>query len=225
MNARVRWFWDNELVEKPTDGTSADPGEWVLDVRVGLVDSEPEIWRRLELRPSLTLGQVHQILQAAFGWEDAHLHRFTDSDPFTPLRPVGGNIPEPSQWLPADWCEEPTDLDEEDCSLDELLTRGSGTAFYEYDSGDSWLHRMELVSRRPAGEETLSARLTDGARRGPLEDSGGLPGYEHIMDALADPTHPDHIEYSQWVAAMTGSDEPFNPGFLDIAGVNRTLVG
>lgn len=28
------------------------------------------------------------------------------------------------------------------------------------------------------------------ARRGPLEDSGGSPRYEEIMDALADPSHP-----------------------------------
>jgi hypothetical protein len=35
----------------------------------------------------------------------------------------------------------------------------------------------------------------DGARRGPLEDSGGLPGYEEMMDALADPSHPDHAEH------------------------------
>ncbi|MDE8670514.1 hypothetical protein PY310_18195 [Pseudarthrobacter sp. H3Y2-7] len=39
---------------------------------MGLVDSEPEIWRSLEIRSSMTLDQVHQVLQAAFGWEDAH---------------------------------------------------------------------------------------------------------------------------------------------------------
>lgn len=62
----------------------------VLEVRVALVDSEPEIWRRFELRGSLALSQVHQVLQAAFGWEDAHLHGFLTSDPFAPLRPVDG---------------------------------------------------------------------------------------------------------------------------------------
>jgi hypothetical protein len=48
----------------------------VLLVHVELVDSEqPEIWRRMELRGSLALSQVHKVLQAAFGWEDAHLRR------------------------------------------------------------------------------------------------------------------------------------------------------
>lgn len=219
------WFWNDGPVKKSSDGMAAEAGEWVLDVRVGLVHSVPEIWRRLELPASLTLGQVHQVLQVAFGWEDAHLHRFTDSDPFAPLRPIDGEIPDPQQWMPQDWCEEPTDLPEEGCSLGQLLVRGSGAAFYEYDFGDSWLHRIELVSRRPADGDTPLVMLTDGARRGPLEDSGGLPGYEGILDALADPTHPEHNEYSEWVVAMTNSDEPFDPEFLDVGEVNRTLRG
>ncbi|WP_238324779.1 plasmid pRiA4b ORF-3 family protein [Paenarthrobacter aurescens] len=194
----------------------------VLEVRVDLVDSEPEIWRRFELPGSLALSQVHQVLQAAFGWEDAHLHRFATSDPFAPL--LHGEFPEVLQWLPGQQCEEPGDRPEEDCSLDQLLALGSGGAFYEYDFGDSWLHRLELVSRRPADEDSPPARLIDGARRGPLEDSGGFPGYEEIMDALADPTHPDHAEHSAWVADITGSVAPFDPAFLDIPAVNRVLA-
>jgi hypothetical protein len=55
--------------------------------------------------------------------------------------------------------------------------------FYEYDVGDSWLLRLELVSRRPMDEDSPPARLIDGARCGPLEDSGGFLGSEEIMDA------------------------------------------
>lgn len=54
------------------------------------------------------------------------------------------------------------------------------------------------MSRRPASAGTVPARLIDGARRGPLEDSGGFPGYEEIIDALADLSHPDHTEHSAW---------------------------
>ena len=196
----------------------------VLEVGVHLVDSEPEIWRRLALRGSLTLSQIHQVLQVAFGWEDAHMHGFVASAPFAPLRPVDGEFPEVPQWLPGQQCEEPGDRPEEDCSLDQLLALGSGGAFYEYDFGDRWLHRLELVSRGPADQDSPSARLIDGARRGPLEDSGGFPGYEEIMGALADPSHPDHAEHAAWVADITGSDAPFDPTILDVDGVNRALA-
>lgn len=95
-----------------------------------LVDSEPSIWRQLEMPGSLALPQVHQVLQAAFGWEDAHLHRFTPNDPFAPLRPVDGQVPETLQWLPGRECEEPEDRPEEDCTLEQLFS-------------------LELVSGRP----------------------------------------------------------------------------
>jgi hypothetical protein len=81
----------------------------ILEVRVKLVDSEPEIWPLFELRGFLALSQVHQILKAAFGREDAHLHRFVTSDPFAPLRPLDGGFPERPQWLPGQQCEEPGD--------------------------------------------------------------------------------------------------------------------
>lgn len=44
------------------------------------------------------------------------------------------------------------------------------------------------------------------------------------MDALADPSHPDHAEHSASVADITGSDAPFDPAFLDISAVNRALA-
>lgn len=81
-----------------------------------------------------------------------------------------------------------------------------------------------MVCRRPADEDSPPARLIDGARRGPLEDSGGFPGYEAMMDALADPTHPDHGEHAAWVAGITTSDGPFHPASLDVPAVNRVLA-
>ncbi|WP_354260487.1 hypothetical protein [Arthrobacter sp. OAP107] len=79
----------------------------MLEVRVMLVGSVLEIWRLLGIRSHMALDQVHEVLQLVFGWEDAHLHRFTPDDPFAPLRPVDGETPEVQQWLPRRDCEEP----------------------------------------------------------------------------------------------------------------------
>lgn len=63
-------------------------------------------------------------------------------------------------------CAEPAGLAEEDCSLEQFLPEGSGKAVHEYDFGNSWLHRLELVSRERAGPDSPLAWLVNGSRRG-----------------------------------------------------------
>lgn len=53
-----------------------------FQVRLELRGSKPPVWRRLVLPGDLTLPRVHDVIQAAMGWQDSHLHRFrTDRDP------------------------------------------------------------------------------------------------------------------------------------------------
>lgn len=117
----------------------------------------------LEVRGSLTLDQVHQVLQTAFGWEDMHLHRFTADDPFAPLRPVDAGISETVEWLPRQECDEPDDRPEEDLSLGQLLALGGGAAFYEYDFGDG-----RAVSRPEALSVKTRSRIWPSIWRSPF---------------------------------------------------------
>ena len=42
--------------------------------------SKPPVWRQLQLRADTRLDQLHEILQAALGWENYHMHVFTFAD-------------------------------------------------------------------------------------------------------------------------------------------------
>lgn len=42
-------------------------------MRIDLKDSDPPIWRQLEVLTSITLKVMHDIVQAAMGWFDYHL--------------------------------------------------------------------------------------------------------------------------------------------------------
>ena len=46
-----------------------------LQIRVALTEIEPAIWRRLIVPASIS-GQLHRVIQAAFGWWDYHLQEF-----------------------------------------------------------------------------------------------------------------------------------------------------
>jgi len=197
----------------------------LLRLKVSLVDSDPEIWRLLEVDAALTLEQVHDVLQIAMGWRNSHLHSFTDTDPYERLRAVDGRIREPRRWTSAFVLEEdPDGLPETEWTLGQVLSEESGPLFYEYDFGDGWTHRLAFIEHLEVPASEPPARLVRGERRAPLEDSGGPHGYQELLEALADPQHEDHQEATEWVAATAGPWRPFAPAHLDVDAVNRELA-
>jgi hypothetical protein len=202
-----------------------DPESVLLQVKVWIVGSEPAIWRLLDIDPSLALDRVHEVIQTAVGWRDSHLHSFTDTDPFVRLRAVNGHVREPRRWVPVDLLEDSDDdLPETDWTLGQVLTPESGPLFYEYDFGDCWIHRLELTGTLPMPANAPRVRLVDGARRAPLEDSGGIYGYHDLLDALADPGHEKHNDLQDWIAWTAGPWQEFDPEQLEIDTVNKELA-
>ena len=55
---------------------SADHNPLVIKTTITIADIEPAIWRRLLLPRGLNFAQLHEVIQAAFGWTDSHLHQF-----------------------------------------------------------------------------------------------------------------------------------------------------
>lgn len=52
------------------------PEPAVYQLRLTLDDVEPEIWRRVLVPADLTLDGLNNVVQAAFGWDNSHLHEF-----------------------------------------------------------------------------------------------------------------------------------------------------
>src|SRR4051812_761961 len=47
-----------------------------LSLKVTLYGIKPPVWRRLLIPGEMTLGDLHQAIQAAMGWVGGHLHAF-----------------------------------------------------------------------------------------------------------------------------------------------------
>ena len=53
----------------------------IVQIKVKLLGvSKPPVWRQLQLRADTRLDQLHEILQAALGWENYHMHVFSFRD-------------------------------------------------------------------------------------------------------------------------------------------------
>jgi hypothetical protein len=142
------------------------------------------------------------VLQEALGWENRHLHEWT----------LGDEVYGPSD--EEDWGDEV--LDEQDTVLATLA--GPDSAFrYTYDLGDAWEHLVEVVAVQRYDGTVPPVEVIDGARSAPPEDCGGPQGYEHLLDALADPDDEEHEEavdvYGSW----------WDPDHFDRAGANQRL--
>jgi hypothetical protein len=176
----------------------------LCQLKVTLLGIEPPIWRRLVVPASLTLDRVHEVLQAALGWTNSHLHVFE----------IGGErIGIPYELGDLEECYTRTGRI---VHLGDVVGRGQRQFIYEYDFGDGWRHAVEIEDiRMPTSHEWT--RCLDGARACPPEDCGGADGYQRLLEILFDPTHPEFHELRAWA----GPD--FQPERFSVRQVNEAL--
>lgn len=159
----------------------------VYRVRAHLDDSEPVIWRRLDLRSDQPLDMLHQVLQVAFDWEDRHLYRFTLGggafDRHSQLFLCPYDAANKDDW-PGDDAE---GLPAVGTRLDETLGEPGDTMCYLYDYGDNWELTLRLEEVLPAGGGCPVAVVVDGERAAPPEDCGHLVDAESLAEELPDP--------------------------------------
>src|SRR5262245_58489308 len=51
-------------------------GLQIYELKIELLDIEPTICRNVLVPGSITLAQLHEVIQAAIGWTISHLHEF-----------------------------------------------------------------------------------------------------------------------------------------------------
>jgi hypothetical protein len=117
-------------------------------------------WRRVLVRPTLTLGDLHEVIRTVLDWDDDHLHLFQG--------------PGRRAYAPA-WCD--VDADDEDAVLlaDALPRKGSSLS-YIYDLGDCWRHEITCQKILAGGPGTAYPVCTAGQGESPVEDS--VPEHE-----------------------------------------------
>ena len=172
----------------------------VHQLKVTLLDTKPAIWRRVLVDGRGTLDQLHEVIQAAFGWLNYHLHEFE-------VGRTRYGIPDPDD----DWGEPPRD--ERRTRLDAIA--GVGSSFrYTYDFGDGWEHGVVVEKILPSTADIAVPACIDGRRACPPEDCGGTWGYRELLEILADPTHPEHDERREWLGREF-DPESFEPNAFE----------
>lgn len=183
------------------------PSPEIYQIKVTLLGTEPPIWRRLLVPAHLTLSQLHDVLQAALGWDDGHMHEFSmGKERFGPPNPQDMET----------FMGMPPVIDERTVPLSTVLVRIGGKLKYTYDFGDEWEHGIVLEKRLPADPNLTYPLCTEGRRACPPEDCGGIYGYYDLVEAIGDPDHERHEEMLDWIGE-------FDPEAFSLDEVNRKM--
>jgi len=174
----------------------------IYQLKISLKGARPPIWRRVQVSSDITLGTLHQIIQAAMGWYDCHLHEFEVQG-----QSYGQPMPD------YDWDVR----DENKTKLSQLVSHEKFKFVYIYDMGDSWEHQILAEKILQPDPETRSPVCIKGKRACPPEDCGGIWGYAEFLEAIGDPQHSEHQQLLEWVGGE------FDPESFELEAVNWQL--
>lgn len=172
-------------------------------IKVTLNGIRPPVWRRLLVPSSLSLMNLHDVLQIAVGWTDSHLHQFV-------ARGILYGQPDPEFGM--------GQVNERRVRLDEVLRAEKDAMTYEYDFGDGWEHKIILEKVLGNAEHGVAPSCIAGARACPPEDCGGVWGYANLLKIISDSSHPEHREMLEWLG------DQFEPERFDISETNSVLA-
>ena len=131
------------------------------ELKVTLRDVSPPVWRRVRVAGSMTLRDLHHVLQVSLGWMDSHLHEFR-------IRGRRYGMPDPED----NYGEPP--LDEVEYRLGELVRAGDRFE-YVHDFGDGSRHEVVVASSAPLElERGRVGRLAGGGASDTTRVSGAL---------------------------------------------------
>jgi len=146
-------------------------------LEVTMSEVQPAVVRVLDVPAGVLLPELHDLLQAALGWTDSHLHHFVVDGICYGMPGIDGLD---------------DDRDESAVALRTLPNRFS----YLYDFGDGWEHEVAVVG--PGGDRP---GVVAGEGACPPEDVGGPYGYAEFRKVMADHDHPEHEHLRTWAGS------------------------
>ena len=172
----------------------------VLLVKAQILRIKPMVWRQLLVAAELSLEELHEVLQAAFEWDEDHGHIFYSGDQFYGAPGAGTD-------LGANLTDE-REVALESFADDELI--------YRYQAREGWEVKLAFSQALKLPGFPASPYCVDGARAAPPEGAGGLSGYESLVRATQAPNDPEAAELIDWL-------DGWDPENVDLNAINEDL--
>ena len=178
-------------------------------LRIELQGIEPLTWRRVGVSTTMSLMDLHRVIQELMGWLDSHLWDFEAAGRRYAMR------------LPSepDWNERYEDA--EAATLRALADTGVRRMNYVYDMGDYWEHAV-IIERVTAPLPNVTyPQFLGGERRCPPEDSGGAPGYYGFLENIGSEDRSERESALDWYG---GPYDPNDIGEQEVISALRRIA-
>jgi site-specific recombinase XerD len=156
----------------PEEGEPTGLASRIWRLRVNLADVTPAVWRQIDVPADLSFAGLHEVIQAAMGWDNAHRHEFGIS---------GATVG-----------------DEQGMTVG-VVCRPGDVLDYTYDMGDLWRHEVVIEAQITPSARARYPRCVAGRNACPPEDCGGHWGYAAMIAALARGRGAERRDYLEWL--------------------------
>ncbi len=163
----------------------------IFIIEITLLDTNPPVWRIVEIKQNSTLHELHATIQVAMGWKNAHLYSFRKGEKVNSVEFILPEYDESGELY--------TGNNPKDFKLKDIFLKVGDIIDYEYDFGDGWKHRIQLKGIVTEKSYSKYPMCVIGARKCPPEDVGGVHGYEDMLKVLAGKDKKRIEEFRQWL--------------------------
>lgn len=177
--------------------------EKVIQLRLKLEGSSPNIWRKILISDNITFHKLHKILQAAMGWQQSHWYSFEVDDVIIEEKQSGI---EPT----------PNAKSSKHIKISKFDFQRKDQFLYTYDFSNNWAHHIIIEKVYDPQEVEDYPVCLDGKNHCPSEDIGGIDEYNYAIKVLNNPNHHRYEELKGWI-------DNFDPKLFSIEEVNELL--
>lgn len=202
-DAQNKGYYPNEkMLERLAKITDAKDVTQIMNVElyqlnIHLALDGHEIWRRVLIPANYSFRNLHNLIQIVFDWQNYHLHEFNvERKDNRNLKIVMDDDPKTLEFADSSRDEI---AQERFVSLAEIFSQHS-KVIYEYDFGDSWKHIITFEKSISAMSQ--QAKLIEGKGERPLEDVGGLHGFNEYLAMINDPNSAENEDFMEWAASQ-----------------------
>ncbi len=172
----------------------------IFQLKITLNGIKPKIWRTILVKSSVSLNQLHEIIQIAMGWENSHMYTFN----------IDG----------IEYADKQFELDNsksDTAKLNKLIQKKSKFT-YTYDFGDDWEHLILVEEVLPFDKTIQTPFCIKAVSACPPEDCGGAWGYADRVKIMAGKDGERKND------AIDFLGEDFDPTYVDIDAINQELA-